>query len=48
MPRRMFDELRVQEGKYLNNRYGIGLEEFKRYLVGNQLNPDMWLPYDDE
>ena len=47
MPRRMFDELRVQEGKYLEVKYGITLEMFKEYLVANQLNTDIWLPYDD-
>ena len=47
MPRRMFDDLRVAEGKYLYIKYGMTLDVFKYYLVNNQLNPDMWLPYDD-
>ena len=29
MPRKMFDDLRVREGKYLATRYGITLEVFK-------------------
>ena len=45
MPRRMFDELRVREAKYLANVYGITLDVFKAYLVSNQLNTDIWLPY---
>ena len=48
MPRRMFDELRVHEAKYLDVKYGLTLEMFKAYLLKNQLNPHMWLPYDDE
>lgn len=48
LPERMFNELRVAEAKYLYTRYGITLEQFKIYLLGNQLNPDMWLPYNDE
>lgn len=45
MPRKMFDDLRVREGKYLATRYGITLEVFKAYLVSNQLNTDIWLSY---
>ena len=48
LPERMFNELRVAEAKFLCIRYGLTLEQFKLYLLGNQLNPDMWLPYDDE
>lgn len=48
MPERMFNELRVAEAKYLSVKYGITLEQFKQYLLANQLNPNMWLPYDDE
>lgn len=48
MPERMFNELRVAEGKYLYTKYGLTLERFKEYLLANQLNPNMWLPYDDE
>ena len=47
MPRKMFDDLRVREGKYLATRYGITLEAFKDYLVSNQLNTDIWLHYCD-
>lgn len=47
MPLKMFNDLRVQEGKYLASRYGITLEAFKAYLVSNQLNTDIWLHYCD-
>ena len=47
MPRKMFDDLRVREGKYLAIRYGISLGEFKMYLLSNQLNTDIWLHYCD-
>ncbi|MBQ2672657.1 hypothetical protein IJG01_01645 [Candidatus Saccharibacteria bacterium] len=47
MPERMFNELRVREGKYLATKYGISLEIFKGYLLSNQLNTDIWLPYCD-
>lgn len=47
MPRRMFDELRVSEAKYLASKYGITLDVFKWYLISNQLNTDIWLPYCD-
>lgn len=45
LPRKMFDELRVREAKYLATKYGITLELFKGYLISNQLNTDIWLPY---
>lgn len=45
LPRKMFDELRVREAKYLATKYGIALELFKEYLISNQLNTDIWLPY---
>lgn len=45
LPRKMFDDLRVGEAKYLAERYGISLEVFKWYLISNQLNTDIWLPY---
>lgn len=47
MPRKMFDDLRVREGKYLATKYGITLEAFKDYLLSNQLNTDIWLHYCD-
>ncbi|MBR0372824.1 hypothetical protein IJH72_02715 [Candidatus Saccharibacteria bacterium] len=47
MPRKMFDDLRVREGKYLATKYGISLQEFKLYLLSNQLNTDIWLHYCD-
>lgn len=47
MPRKMFDDLRVREGKYLATRYGITLEAFKKYLLENQLNTDIWLQPED-
>lgn len=47
MPRKMFDDLRVREGKYLATKYGITLEAFKGYLLSNQLNTDIWLHYCD-
>lgn len=45
MPRKMYDDLRVREAKYLATKYGISLDVFKAYLVSNQLNTDIWLPY---
>lgn len=45
LPRKMFDDLRVREAKYLATKYGISLEVFKWYLLSNQLNTDIWLPY---
>lgn len=45
LPRKMFDDLRVREAKYLAEKYGISLEVFKWYLLSNQLNTDIWLPY---
>ena len=45
MPRKMFDDLRVQEAKYLAVTYGITLDVFKGYLLSNQLNTDIWLNY---
>ena len=47
MPRKMFDDLRVREAKYLATAYGITLEAFKGYLISNQLNTDIWLNYCD-
>ena len=47
MPRKMFDDLRVGEAKYLASAYGISLEAFKGYLISNQLNTDIWLHYCD-
>ncbi len=47
MPRKMFDDLRVREAKYLATKYGITLEAFKGYLLSNQLNTDIWLHYCD-
>lgn len=47
MPERMFNDLRVEEAKYLLDKYGLPLELFKQYLLENQLNEEMWLPYDD-
>jgi len=47
LPRKMFDDLRVGEAKYLAEKYGITLEEFKWYLLSNQLNTDIWLHYCD-
>ena len=46
LPEKMFNELRVREAKYLCDKYGITLDQFKQYLLANQLNPKMWLPYD--
>ena len=45
MPLKMFNDLRVREAKYLATKYGITLEAFKGYLISNQLNTDIWLPY---
>lgn len=45
LPRKMFDDLRMGEAKYLATVYGITLEAFKDYLLSNQLNTDIWLPY---
>ena len=45
LPRKMFDDLRVREAKYLATKYGITLDVFKWYLVSNQLNTDIWLTY---
>ena len=47
MPRKMFDDLRVREAKYLASTYGITLGVFKGYLLSNQLNTDIWLHYCD-
>ena len=47
LPLRMFEELRMAEAKYLASVYGITLEAFKGYLISNQLNTDIWLPYCD-
>lgn len=47
MPRKMFDDLRVREAKYLASTYGITLDVFKGYLLSNQLNTDIWLHYCD-
>lgn len=47
LPRKMFDDLRVREAKYLAEKYGISLEVFKWYLLSNQLNTDIWLHYCD-
>ena len=46
LPEKMFNELRIREAKYLCDKYGITLDQFKQYLLANQLNPKMWLPYD--
>lgn len=45
LPRKMFDDLRVREAKYLATKYGITLDVFKWYLISNQLNTDIWLTY---
>lgn len=47
MPRKMFDDLRVREGKQLEIRYGITLADLKNYFLSTQLNPDVWLHYCD-
>ena len=45
LPLKMFNDLRVREAKYLATKYGITLDVFKWYLISNQLNTDIWLPY---
>ena len=45
MPLKMFNDLRVREAKYLATLYGITLDVFKDYLLSNQLNMSIWLPY---
>lgn len=42
MPYYMFNGLRAEEGKYLNN-FGLDKDTFKYYLINNQLNEDMIL-----
>ncbi len=44
MPRWMFDGLRVEEGRYLNNIGILPKDIFIDYLKNNQLNPDLYLP----
>jgi len=46
IPLRMFNDLRLGEAAYLQ-RYGISLEDFKNYLVDNNVVTNM-VPYDDE
>lgn len=40
LPHYMYQGLRAGEGKFLSN-YGLNLEQFKGYLINNQLNPNM-------
>ena len=44
MPRWMFDGMRVEEGRYLNNIGILPKDIFIKYLKDNQLNPDLYLP----
>lgn len=47
MPRRMFDDFRIQEASYLEVQYGVTLDMFKQYLLENDFVGGM-VPYDDE